>query len=102
MAPGIEDARDHGIDVTGPHSADTLFLRALQGEFDLVVALYHDQGHIPMKVQGLEAGVNITVGLPVIRTSVDHGTAFNIAGTGEADPASMIEAMRQVIELAPH
>lgn len=101
VAPGVEDARRKGIDATGPHSADTLFLRALHGEFDLVVALYHDQGHIPMKVQGLEAGVNITVGLPVVRTSVDHGTAFDIAGTGRADAASMLEAMRQAIELAP-
>jgi 4-hydroxythreonine-4-phosphate dehydrogenase len=75
-------------------AAATLFFRAVRGDFDLVVAMYHDQGHGPVKVLGLEAGVNITVGLPVIRTSVDHGTAFNIAGTGTADERSMLEALR--------
>jgi 4-hydroxythreonine-4-phosphate dehydrogenase len=82
--------------------ADTLFFRAARGDFDLVVAMYHDQGHGPIKVLGIEAGVNITVGLPVVRTSVDHGTAFDIAGTGAADERSLLEdtnsriaAMRQ-------
>jgi 4-hydroxythreonine-4-phosphate dehydrogenase len=77
-----------------------VFYRAGRGDFDLVVAMYHDQGHGPVKVQGLEGGVNITLGLPVIRTSVDHGTAFDIAGTGQADHRSMIEALRQAAELA--
>ena len=76
-------------------------MSAGSGDYDLVVAMYHDQGHGPIKVLGIEAGVNITVGLPVIRTSVDHGTAFDIAGTGRVDTRSMIEAMRQAIELSP-
>jgi 4-hydroxythreonine-4-phosphate dehydrogenase len=78
-----------------------VFFRAQRGDFDLVIAMYHDQGHGPVKVLGLESGVNITVGLPVIRTSVDHGTAFDIAGTGVADERSMLEALRQAVELAP-
>ncbi|MGJ8523614.1 D-threonate 4-phosphate dehydrogenase [Carnimonas sp. R-84981] len=89
-----------GIDATGPLPADTLFYRAIRGDFDLVVAMYHDQGHGPVKVLGLEAGVNITVGLDVIRTSVDHGTAFDIAGTGKADEGSMVEALHQASALA--
>jgi 4-hydroxythreonine-4-phosphate dehydrogenase len=101
VAPGIAAARDAGIDAQGPMPADTIFFRAGRGDFDLVVAMYHDQGHGPVKVLGIEAGVNITVGLPVIRTSVDHGTAFDIAGTGQADEASMIEALRQAAALAP-
>jgi len=101
VAPGIEAARASGIDARGPLPADTAFFRAGRGDFDLVVAMYHDQGHGPVKVLGIENGVNITVGLPVIRTSVDHGTAFDIAGKGTADEASMIEALRQAAELAP-
>jgi 4-phospho-D-threonate 3-dehydrogenase / 4-phospho-D-erythronate 3-dehydrogenase len=101
VAPAIEEARAAGIDAQGPLPADTVFFRAGRGDFDLVVAMYHDQGHAPVKVLGLDAGVNITVGLPVIRTSVDHGTAFDIAGTGAADEASMIEAIRQAVVLAP-
>ena len=81
--------------------ADTLFFRAGRGDFDLVVAMYHDQGHGPVKVLGLEAGVNITVGLPFVRTSVDHGTAFDIAGTGKADERSLVQAMRDAVALAP-
>jgi len=100
IAPGLERARSEGIDALGPLPADTVFFRAGRGDFDLVVAMYHDQGHGPVKVLGLEAGVNITVGLPVIRTSVDHGTAFDIAGTGQADERSMVEALRQAAELA--
>jgi 4-phospho-D-threonate 3-dehydrogenase / 4-phospho-D-erythronate 3-dehydrogenase len=100
VAPGVAAARARGIDATGPHPADTLFYRAVRGDFDLVVAMYHDQGHCPIKVLGLEQGVNITVGLPVVRTSVDHGTAFDIAGTGKADERSLIEALRQAAELA--
>jgi 4-hydroxythreonine-4-phosphate dehydrogenase len=101
IVPAIERLRAEGIDAQGPLPADTVFFRAVRGDFDLVVAMYHDQGHGPVKVLGLEAGVNITVGLPVIRTSVDHGTAFDIAGTGQADHASMVEAIRQAVELAP-
>jgi 4-hydroxythreonine-4-phosphate dehydrogenase len=100
IAPGVAAARAAGIDAVGPLPADTLFYRAIRGDFDLVVAMYHDQGHCPVKVLGLEHGVNITVGLPVIRTSVDHGTAFDIAGTGRADERSLVEALRQAAELA--
>lgn len=101
VAPGIEAARAKGADAEGPLPADTVFFRAGRGDFDLVVAMYHDQGHGPVKVLGLEAGVNITVGLPFVRTSVDHGTAFDIAGTGKADERSLIEALRQAVALAP-
>ena len=101
LEPAVAAARKDGIDVEGPLPADTLFFRAGRGDFDLVVANYHDQGHGPVKVLGLEAGVNITVGLPFVRTSVDHGTAFDIAGTGKADERSMIEALRQAVALAP-
>jgi 4-hydroxythreonine-4-phosphate dehydrogenase len=101
ITPAIEACRAKGWDVEGPLPADTLFFRAGRGDFDMVVAMYHDQGHGPVKVLGLESGVNITVGLPVIRTSVDHGTAFDIAGTGKADERSMLEALRQAIALAP-
>lgn len=101
VTPGIEECRAEGIDAAGPLPADTVFFRAVRGDFDLVVAMYHDQGHGPVKVLGLDAGVNITLGLPVVRTSVDHGTAFDIAGSGNADHASMLEALRQAVELAP-
>ncbi|WP_077328781.1 4-hydroxythreonine-4-phosphate dehydrogenase PdxA [Virgibacillus siamensis] len=101
IIPAIRRAVEEGVNVVGPLPADTLFFRAQRGDFDIVVAMYHDQGHGPIKVLGLEAGVNITVGLPIIRTSVDHGTAFDIAGTGKADERSMLEALRQAIELAP-
>jgi 4-phospho-D-threonate 3-dehydrogenase / 4-phospho-D-erythronate 3-dehydrogenase len=101
VTPAVRATRADGIDVSGPLPADTVFFRAVRGDFDLVVAMYHDQGHGPVKVLGLDAGVNITIGLPVIRTSVDHGTAFDIAGTGKADHASMLEALRQAVELAP-
>jgi len=87
--------------VQGPLPADTLFFRARRGDFDMVVAMYHDQGHGPVKVLGLEAGVNVTVGLPFVRTSVDHGTAFDIAGTGRADERSLLEALRQAALLSP-
>lgn len=101
IIPAIEEALESGVDVEGPLPADTLFFRAQRGDFDIVVAMYHDQGHGPIKVLGLEAGVNITVGLPIIRTSVDHGTAFDIAGKGIVDERSMLEALNQAIELAP-
>jgi 4-hydroxythreonine-4-phosphate dehydrogenase len=100
IAPGIAAAQADGIDVVGPLAADTIFFRATRGDFDLVVAMYHDQGHGPVKVLGLDAGVNITLGLPVVRTSVDHGTAFDIAGTGQADERSLLEALRQAADLA--
>jgi 4-phospho-D-threonate 3-dehydrogenase / 4-phospho-D-erythronate 3-dehydrogenase len=101
VVPAVEKAQGEGINVVGPLPADTLFFRTTRGDFDIVVAMYHDQGHGPVKVLGLEAGVNITVGLPIIRTSVDHGTAFDIAGKGIADSLSMKEAIRQAIDLAP-
>jgi 4-hydroxythreonine-4-phosphate dehydrogenase len=100
IAPGIAAARASGIDAVGPLPADTLFFRAVRGDFDLVVAMYHDQGHCPVKVLGLDAGVNITLGLPIVRTSVDHGTAFDIAGTGAADDRSLLEALRQAAAFA--
>lgn len=94
IEPAIEKARSSGIDAKGPIPADTLFTRAKEGEFDGEVALYHDQGHIPIKMSGFMEGVNVTVGIPIIRTSVDHGTAFDIAGKGKADPRSMIRAVK--------
>jgi 4-hydroxythreonine-4-phosphate dehydrogenase len=101
IAPAIAACRERGWDVEGPLPADTLFWRARQGDFDMVVAMFHDQGLGPVKVLGLEAGVNVTVGLPVIRTSVDHGTAFDIAGSGRADARSLIAAIDAAIDLAP-
>jgi 4-phospho-D-threonate 3-dehydrogenase / 4-phospho-D-erythronate 3-dehydrogenase len=103
LIPGIEKAMAEGINASGPHPADTLFFRAARGDFDIVVACYHDQGHAPIKVMGIEDGVNITVGLKggVIRTSVDHGTAFDIAGKNIADSRSMKAAIKSAIELAP-
>ena len=101
IVPAIGACRSRGWNVEGPLPADTLFYRAQRGDFDLVIAMYHDQGHGPVKVLGLESGVNITIGLPVVRTSVDHGTAFDIAGTGKADERSLIEAIRQAVQLAP-
>jgi 4-hydroxythreonine-4-phosphate dehydrogenase len=99
IEPAIVACR-RDMDIEGPLPADTLFYRAVRGDFDLVVAMYHDQGHGPVKVLGIETGVNVTLGLPVIRTSVDHGTAFDIAGTGKADEQSMIEALYQATDLA--
>ena len=101
IVPAILACRAKGWKVEGPLPADTLFYRAQRGDFDLVIAMYHDQGHGPVKVLGLESGVNITIGLPVVRTSVDHGTAFDIAGTCKADERSLIEAIRQAAQLAP-
>ncbi|RRO14491.1 4-hydroxythreonine-4-phosphate dehydrogenase PdxA [Saccharopolyspora rhizosphaerae] len=99
IVPALEVLRADGIDAQGPLPADTAFFLATRGEYDLIVAMYHDQGHGPVKVLGIETGVNITVGLPVIRTSVDHGTAFDIAGTGKASADSMVEALRQAAHL---
>lgn len=100
IVPAVDKLKADGIDVVGPLPADTAFFLAGRGDYDLIVAMYHDQGHGPVKVLGIEAGVNITVGLPVIRTSVDHGTAFDIAGKGIAEAGSMVEALRQAAELA--
>ena len=102
IAPAVRKLVASGLAVTGPLPADTLFFRAQRGDFDLVVAMYHDQGHGPIKVMGIDTGVNVTVGLPVVRTSVDHGTAFDIAGTGKADEASLIEAIHQAVSLTAH
>jgi 4-hydroxythreonine-4-phosphate dehydrogenase len=101
IVPAILACRERGWRVEGPLPADTLFYRARKGDFDLIVAMYHDQGHGPVKAVAFDTGVNVTAGLPVVRTSVDHGTAFDIAGTGKADERSMLEALRQAVELAP-
>jgi len=100
IAPAIAACRAHGIDVSGPFPADTLFVRAHRGEFDVVVACYHDQGLIPVKLVAFGQAVNVTLGLPIVRTSVDHGTAFDIAGQGVADPESMIAAVLLAARLA--
>ncbi|MFF8606390.1 4-hydroxythreonine-4-phosphate dehydrogenase PdxA [Streptomyces sp. NPDC015346] len=100
LEPAVRAARREGIDASGPWPADTVFMRARAGEFDAVVAQYHDQGLIPVKYLGLEQGVNITIGLPFVRTSVDHGTAFDIAGQGTADHTSLLTALHHADELA--
>ncbi len=105
ILPAMAQARREGIDVQGPFAPDTVFMRARArdaqpGEFDVVVAMYHDQGLIPVKYLGVEKGVNVTIGLPLVRTSPDHGTAFDIAGTGQADASSLIEAIRMARQLA--
>lgn len=102
IAPAVAAARAEGINAMGPLPPDTLFYRASRGEFDFVVAMYHDQGHIPVKLSSFDRGVNVTVGLPIIRTSVDHGTAFDIAGQGTASPRSLLEALRLAIRMAQH
>jgi 4-hydroxythreonine-4-phosphate dehydrogenase len=93
IAPAVAAAREEGIDAHGPISADTLYYRAYNGAFDLVVAQYHDQGHIPMKLVAFDTAVNVTLGLPIDRCSVDHGTAFDIAGTGKANHVNMLSAI---------
>jgi 4-hydroxythreonine-4-phosphate dehydrogenase len=100
IAPAIEAARSEGIIAQGPIAPDTVFMRARRGEFDVVAAMYHDQGLIPVKYLGVEQGVNVTLGLPLVRTSPDHGTAFDIAGTGRADEASLVEAIRVAKKLS--
>ena len=92
--------REKGIACSGPHAGDTIFLQASRGRIDLVVAMYHDQGHIPMKLLDFEGSVNISLGIPIIRTSVDHGTAFDIAGKNRADARSMQQAMRMAVRMA--
>jgi 4-hydroxythreonine-4-phosphate dehydrogenase len=100
IAPAVAEARRQGLQVSGPWSADTLFVRARQGEFDGVVAMYHDQGHIALKLFGVGRAVNISAGLPLVRTSVAHGTAYDIAGRGVADASSLVEAARIAARLA--
>jgi len=100
IVPAIEQARQKGIECTGPHAGDTIFLQAARGAYDLIVAMYHDQGHIAMKLLDFTGTVNISLGIPIIRTSVDHGTAFDIAGTNTADAHSMKQAMRMAARMA--
>ena len=100
ISPAIQQAQAEGIQASGPWPGDTVFMNARQGRFDIVVAQYHDQGLIPVKYLGVDEGVNITVGLPFVRTSVDHGTAFEIAGTGKASHASLRVAVEQAAMLA--
>jgi 4-phospho-D-threonate 3-dehydrogenase / 4-phospho-D-erythronate 3-dehydrogenase len=100
IAPAVAAAKERGINCAGPLPADTLFLKAARGDHDLVVAMYHDQGHIPIKLLSFEDTVNISLGIPVIRTSVDHGTAFDIAGKGIADAANMKAALRMAAVMA--
>jgi 4-hydroxythreonine-4-phosphate dehydrogenase len=100
LKPAIESVKAEGINVSGPYPPDTVFLQALNGSFDIVVAMYHDQGHIPLKLIGFESGVNVSVGMPVIRTSVDHGTAFDIAWKGIAKNDSLVNAIRLAEKLA--
>ena len=99
IEPAIEIARGRGLRVSSPQPPDTVFLRAVKGEYDIVVAMYHDQGHIPMKLLAFDSGVNVTMGLPIIRTSVDHGTAFDIAGTGVASENSLVQALAVAAQL---
>jgi 4-hydroxythreonine-4-phosphate dehydrogenase len=100
VVPAIVAARAAGLNVSDPMPPDTIFLRAVKGEFDIVVAMYHDQGHIPMKLLAFDSGVNVSMGLPIIRTSVDHGTAFDIAGSGKARAESMIAAIEVAVQMA--
>lgn len=102
IAPAIAQARALGLDVHGPFAGDTIFFRTLQGEFDGAVAMYHDQGHVAAKMLGIWRGVNVTLGLPIIRTSVEHGTDFANAGTGRSDPRSLIEAVKLAATMARH
>ncbi len=100
IVPGIEQAKSSGIDVHGPFPPDTIFVPVYRGRYDAVVCMYHDQGHVPFKMVAFDTGVNITLGSRVIRTSVDHGTAFDIAWTGKADPKSLIQAILLAVKLA--
>jgi 4-hydroxythreonine-4-phosphate dehydrogenase len=99
IRPAVNRMQEKGINVEGPIPPDTVFLQTVKGKFDIVVAMYHDQGHIPLKLIGFDSGVNVTVGLPFIRTSVDHGTAFEIAWQGKANERSMVEAIKLSIKL---
>ena len=99
IIPAVEQAQAEGIQITGPYPADTLFMQAVRGKCDMVIAMYHDQGHVPMKLYDFEHTVNVTLGLPIVRCSVDHGTAFDIAGQGVADPVDMQTAMKLAVDL---
>ncbi|HID16996.1 TPA: 4-hydroxythreonine-4-phosphate dehydrogenase PdxA, partial [Candidatus Bathyarchaeota archaeon] len=102
IAPAVELAKASGVNAVGPLPPDTVFLRTHRGEFDVAVAMYHDQGHIAVKMVGFEGGVNVTVGLPIVRTSVDHGTAYMRAGLklGTANPRSLVEAIKLAARMA--
>ena len=100
ISPAIEIAKSEGINATGPHPADSVFNQAIDGMYDVVVVMYHDQGHIPIKVHGFEESVSVNLGIPFIRTSVDHGTAFDIAGQNRAQSTSMVEAVKLAVALA--
>ena len=102
LAPAVRRAQENGVTIAGPIPGDTVFVRASRGEFDCVIACYHDQGLIPVKLLAFGTAVNVTIGLPIIRTSVDHGTAFDIAGKGVADPGSMIAAVKLAAGMASH
>jgi 4-hydroxythreonine-4-phosphate dehydrogenase len=102
ITPAIDQARNERIDVIGPEPPDTLFYHAAKGHYDVVVSMYHDQGLIPFKLMHFNNGVNITIGIPIIRTSVDHGTAYDIAGTGIADPGSLIAAINMAVQQAAY
>jgi 4-hydroxythreonine-4-phosphate dehydrogenase len=99
ILPAVEAARVKGMDISDPQPPDTVFLRATKGFYDIVIAMYHDQGHIPMKLLAFDEGVNVSIGLPIIRTSVDHGTAFDIAGTGQAKESSLLAAIEVAIQM---
>ena len=100
ISPAIEIAKSEGINATGPHPADSVFNQAIEGMYDVVVVMYHDQGHIPIKVHGFEESVSVNLGIPFIRTSVDHGTAFDIAGQNRAQSTSMVEAVKLAVAIA--
>ncbi len=100
IEPAVRGAAQRGIEVSGPHPPDTVFLFAARGRYDAVIAMYHDQGHIPAKLAGFDTSVNVTIGLPIVRSSVDHGTAYDIAGTGSASESSLVEAIRYAARAA--
>ncbi|HEX2955690.1 MAG TPA: 4-hydroxythreonine-4-phosphate dehydrogenase PdxA, partial [Chitinispirillaceae bacterium] len=102
ITPAINQAREAGFNVAGPYPPDTVFMRSFKGEFDGVVAMLHDHGFVALKSRNFENGVNITIGLPIIRTSVGHGTAFDIAGTGKASTTSLLRAIEAAEKLASH
>ena len=102
VIPAVREAKARGIDIEGPIGADSVFYQALNGRYDAVLSLYHDQGHIATKMVDFERTISITNGMPILRTSVDHGTALDIAGKGIASPVSMIEAIRLAVEYAPN
>jgi 4-hydroxythreonine-4-phosphate dehydrogenase len=102
IGPAIEAARAKGMNVEGPHPSDSMLYRVLRDGYDAVIAMYHDQGHILVKTYGFEESYTVTLGLPIIRTSVDHGTAFGKAGKGTADPRSLLEAIKAAVQMARH